>query len=770
MHHQDFCGDPPAAGGKKTVFHYRRGSGGGPPASSAGSGGTGFEDNPAPAGASSPGPHQQPAPQMPGAQVKKKSGFQITSVTSAQINVSGSNSLAEDTESYDDLDESHTEDLSSSDMLDASVSRATDLGVPERSSSDETLNSLHGVDTPCLGSPNEPPYPHSSHGAQKHSAMVNGTVHPHYYPQQHSLPPQHNSDNLGAGESSLPNAPMASSSQLLSQTGANQSQRPTGLESAKPVGGTAQPSASIVGRTAGDAHLQGSGNFQSVSSVTPANSFGQQGFDNTSVSAPTASSGVGSGQSATAPGTQTQTTTSSRFRVVKLDTNSEPFRKGRWMCTEFYEKEIPPAAVSEAPKAAEASTETESNNAGASPIIPAVQPPHTLQPYQLPSQEYTGPHAMQSPPQALGQTSPLTYVSPQEVVGGANNKMIGTPGSLPTTASQVATNQPPSLIPQQLPYTIDQQHAQAPAGYVAPQLGCLQPDFIQPTAPFQTQVQPPLAHVSASLSPGSAVTAKPLGSLAQPTLHLGHVAPSAVEAPATAQQLSHPVQMASGASAPPAQGATYMPLTALRADLQPLLTPGTALYPSPVAGGGSLKASQLEDAQKLLFQHQGLLGLPRLGAAAGGVMGADGGITARSLAHMGMSVEASALVAAAAAAGLRTQHAEGEDDSSSGASVVAIDNKIEQAMDLVKSHLMYAVREEVEVLKEQIKELMERNNQLEQENNLLKTLASPEQMAQFQAEVQTGGSPTGATLQPQVPGSGGTAQALPSAPNSGSSA
>ncbi|XP_077370038.1 TSC22 domain family protein 1 isoform X3 [Festucalex cinctus] len=109
--------------------------------------------------------------------------------------------------------------------------------------------------------------------------------------------------------------------------------------------------------------------------------------------------------------------------------------------------------------------------------------------------------------------------------------------------------------------------------------------------------------------------------------------------------------------------------------------------------------------------------------------------------------------------------------SSSGASVVAIDNKIEQAMDLVKSHLMYAVREEVEVLKEQIKELMERNSQLEQENNLLKTLASPEQMAQFQAQVQTGGSPTGAALQPQVPGAVGPAQAPPpAAHNSGSSA
>ncbi|KAE8278370.1 TSC22 domain family protein 1 Transforming growth factor beta-1-induced transcript 4 protein [Larimichthys crocea] len=110
----------------------------------------------------------------------------------------------------------------------------------------------------------------------------------------------------------------------------------------------------------------------------------------------------------------------------------------------------------------------------------------------------------------------------------------------------------------------------------------------------------------------------------------------------------------------------------------------------------------------------------------------------------------------------------------SGASVVAIDNKIEQAMDLVKSHLMYAVREEVEVLKEQIKELIERNTQLEQENNLLKNLASPEQMAQFQAQVQTGTSPTGASQPPLVPPqpstTTGTTQALPSTQSSGTSA
>ncbi|XP_018322668.1 protein bunched, class 1/class 3/D/E isoforms [Agrilus planipennis] len=56
----------------------------------------------------------------------------------------------------------------------------------------------------------------------------------------------------------------------------------------------------------------------------------------------------------------------------------------------------------------------------------------------------------------------------------------------------------------------------------------------------------------------------------------------------------------------------------------------------------------------------------------------------------------------------------------------AIDNKIEKAMDLVKSHLMYTVREEVDVLKEKIVELMDRINQLEIENNYLKANVSPE--------------------------------------------
>ncbi|MEQ2280072.1 hypothetical protein AMECASPLE_015981 [Ameca splendens] len=59
--------------------------------------------------------------------------------------------------------------------------------------------------------------------------------------------------------------------------------------------------------------------------------------------------------------------------------------------------------------------------------------------------------------------------------------------------------------------------------------------------------------------------------------------------------------------------------------------------------------------------------------------------------------------------------------SSSG--LLAIDGKIEQAMDLVKSHLMLVVREEVELLRERLRQLQEKNQQLERENHILRALS-----------------------------------------------
>jgi len=55
--------------------------------------------------------------------------------------------------------------------------------------------------------------------------------------------------------------------------------------------------------------------------------------------------------------------------------------------------------------------------------------------------------------------------------------------------------------------------------------------------------------------------------------------------------------------------------------------------------------------------------------------------------------------------------------------------------DLVKAHLMLAVRAEIEELKEQIKQLMAKNHQLEYENNILRAAAKPELIASLDSAV-----------------------------------
>lgn len=230
--------------------------------------------HPPPAGSSSPGPHSLGIPT-----VKKKSGFQITSVLPAQVSsASANNSIAEDTESYDDMDESHTEDLSSSDILDVSVSRATDTGVPERSSSEETLNSLHGGETPGVTSPNEP--------VMHQGYMVNGVHHHHHH--------HHHKTGRSVAPSTTPSATPSTIPSTI--PAAPQAPAPSARSVQAEASGSASSSDSAAGAT------------MPFVSTNPA-------------------------------------TTASRFRVVKLDSNSEPFRKGRWTCAEFYEKDAPPGDV-----------------------------------------------------------------------------------------------------------------------------------------------------------------------------------------------------------------------------------------------------------------------------------------------------------------------------------------------------------------------------------------------------------------------------------------
>uniref|UniRef100_A0A1E1XCU9 Putative sequence-specific dna binding transcription factor n=1 Tax=Amblyomma aureolatum TaxID=187763 RepID=A0A1E1XCU9_9ACAR len=92
---------------------------------------------------------------------------------------------------------------------------------------------------------------------------------------------------------------------------------------------------------------------------------------------------------------------------------------------------------------------------------------------------------------------------------------------------------------------------------------------------------------------------------------------------------------------------------------------------------------------------------------------------------------------------------EEDSESTSAGSTVAIDNKIEQAMDLVKSHLMFAVREEVDVLKEKITELLDRIAQLEYENGILRAGASPETLSLLAQPAQQVSAPPQPVPQPQ---------------------
>lgn len=756
------------------------------------------QHHPPATGSSPPGQHHPPnslSLQSTGAQVKKKSGFQITSVLPAQVSASTNNSIADDTESYDDMDESHTEDLSSSDILDVSVSRATDTGIPERSSSEETLNSLHGGETPGVGSPNEPVKQQSL----SQGYMVNGTVHHTRHAQEHNKDQaMHPVSSAQTGQGRLlGSASVASSASAMSpaiQSGAviqGRSQRSSSIQAA----GVDVSAAGLVTTAVTSASLS--------TSATPMLGGGVVVAAATSGNMP----GVGSVTQPATGTTQIPASTASRFRVVKLDSSSEPFRKGRWMCTEFYEKEAPPPPLSTdtavhhrtVESFIQSESETTSGSSSCSTMSGGADP--GTQPIQQTFTQ-TGPHIglSQATPQQLHphpqdpgvHSVSLAMVSPNnpQVVPGP----LGMEGQPPTSRAQqqvlypidsqtrqvpnagFSANQQPTSVPvsqgvQHVEYTQISQTIQAPG--VVHQIPPVQAGVAPMAASIATlPVGPPPVAVPQALSP------RPQGSA--PQMLVVAQGSTINQAPQHSPQIApEQQQQAAGGQSPhvttlpTAKPAPTMSPTSIQSNLQAGL-PQTLQHGAPVPGHTSvlglglnhpgaqspqlslgrgpygmvsLTASKLEDAGRLLLQHPPLLSLPRL-AAGGmcGLIGQTGTEMAAALCSVGETG------ASATAAGF-------DEDSSSGASVVAIDNKIEQAMDLVKSHLMCAVREEVEVLKEQIKELIERNLQLEQENILLRNLSSPEQMAQFHAQVQsasptlgTQSTTTGAAPTSQPPG------------------
>ncbi|NXL16007.1 T22D2 protein, partial [Setophaga kirtlandii] len=718
---------------------------------------------------------------------KKKSCFQITSVTTAQV----ASSITEDTESLDDPDESRTEDVSS-EIFD--VSRATDYGpedVCERSSSEETLNNVGEAETPSSVSPN---------------LLLDGQL-----------------AVAAAGVAAGPN-------------------------------GGAVPKSSAV----------------PLPAVAPGTAVG----------------GGGSAQAPPAPGAMSQTAAaacSSRFRVIKLDHGTgEPYRRGRWTCMEYYDRDSDGGGVlgrtgdciRHSSTFEQAAQERDSGlgATGGSVVISTVPAsahgPDSIADSslaavsQLLQTEKMNQSSLQQPNFVIGQQQqpvggavpqstaqpvfsgasgasqqmiapqqPQPQVNPQGVSqAGPNGKGMAPPNvtvgqsSIPVAQQQVQQANIPVTQPQQFAYS----QSQIPPVHLLPTQSPGQAEYMQHMTIMQSQGA--IQQATTSSAPSTVASSLPVGQVTGQN-------PSAVGAPVmgVSAQPSEAVGQGSGllqsGQAPASQPALPQPGGVVQPGLghtgvvqQKSVTqhpmggsgqvsgmPGVQSVPAAVPGTSVPSASTTASAAMpnvpvTLVQSQ-LTSHPPASRSTGAVQsqhvghsmmqGAPNAPASLPQASLGQfQTQAQPLVGqiddtrrkseplpqpplsliaenkplvkppipdtlanplqlpastpmnslASSVFGISIP-VDGDEDSASGASVVAIDNKIEQAMDLVKSHLMYAVREEVEVLKEQIKELVERNSLLERENALLKSLSNNDQLSQLSSQQAAPSS----AAQPQPP-------------------
>ncbi|XP_063298591.1 TSC22 domain family protein 2 isoform X1 [Pelobates fuscus] len=675
---------------------------------------------------------------------KKKSCFQITSVTTAQA----ASSLTEDTESLEDPDESRTEDVSS-EIFD--VSRATDYGGPEdvveRSSSEETLNNVGEAGTPGTMSPNLSQEPGPVTGAR----------------------------------GSLPSTP----------------------------GG-------------GHAH---------IGHVLPA--------------------ALPAGASANSPSTASGTATcSSRFRVIKLDHGSgEPYRRGRWTCTDYYDRDSDSAILSRAGDSIRHGSTFEHPAAdrdsglgatGGSVVASALLIGHG--PESLADSSLTAVSQLLHTDK-MNQPSPQQhFIIGQQSIGGTvsqggaqpmypspaaltSQHMLGqqTPshGTAPsighngkgTAAQNVTLVHPPvSNTQQQTSASVGQ--AQGPFAYPQAQVqsGLMstqasgQTEYVQHITVIQSQGTTQKAtttsvttstgapsslpgqqqHLQAGGAQLMGLLSKPSDSLSQglgllqsgqtPPSHPVHiqqqggVAQSNMASFGVMQQktitpqvsgVSHvsgipgghgvlPSGMQNVSVAAPGTGVSSVPSVSATPVTMPIAP--TTFVQSQISSHTSVRSNSLVTAVGLPTM-QGTANvhnsLPQSNINPFQSQPLTGQIDDRRKSEplpqppISLISEKSFVKVPITDSLTNPLHlpvfglpipVDGDDDSSSSANVVAIDNKIEQAMDLVKSHLMYAVREEVEVLKEQIKELIEKNSTLERENALLKSLSNSDQLSQISTQ------------------------------------
>ncbi|XP_026353062.1 TSC22 domain family protein 2 isoform X2 [Ursus maritimus] len=730
---------------------------------------------------------------------KKKSCFQITSVTTAQV----ATSITEDTESLDDPDESRTEDVSS-EIFD--VSRATDYGpeeVCERSSSEETLNNVGDAETPGTVSPN---------------LLLDG--------------------QLAAAAAAPAN------------------------------GGGAVSARSVAGAVASTL----------AAAATSAPSSGAPG------AAPVAGSSAGPG---TAAPSQPPTTCSSRFRVIKLDHGSgEPYRRGRWTCMEYYERDSDSSVLTRSgdcirhsntfDQTAERDSGLGATGGSVVVVVASMQGAHgpdsgtdsslTAVSQLPPSEKMSQPAPAQPQSFGVGQPQPpppvggavvqsAAPVPPFPAAAAGPQQMMAAPqpsqlqgtgsGVLPqgpngqglpltnVTLTQPGVPLPPQPGPAvgapatQQPQPFAYPQPQLPPGHLLPVQPAGQSEYLQqhvaglqPPSPAQPSSAGAAASLAtaASLPVGTGQNASSVGAQIMgvsslpseavapgpgpapggqaapgqpagvPLAAVGCAVPPGLVPPGTGQPQSVPPPQMGGSGAPSAvpggphavlPGVPNVPAAVPAPSVPSVSTTSVTMpnVPAPLVQSQQLSSHTPVSRSSSIIQH---VGLP----VAQGTPSAPTSLPQSDLSQfqtqtqplvgqvddtrrkseplpqppLSLIAENKPVVKPPVADALANPlqltpmnslatsvfsiaiPVDGDEDSASGGGGVAIDNKIEQAMDLVKSHLMYAVREEVEVLKEQIKELVERNSLLERENALLKSLSNNDQLSQLPAQQANPGS------------------------------
>ncbi|XP_059399005.1 TSC22 domain family protein 2-like isoform X2 [Carassius carassius] len=474
------------------------------------------------------------------------------------------------------------------------------------------------------------------------------------------------------------------------------------------------------------------------------------------------SSGSAASQTSSLSSSATVGSCSSRFRVIKLDHGTgEPVKRGRWTCTEFYEKDTD---TSSSARTVNNVKHVGTTDHGVDALGAAGGSVAALVGLSTPAPEpHTDSGYISAPSNPPVEVQQQTFCVSQQGLGlVAQNLNEDAHAQHLKSPSMPSTTQPQPFFPgkqaqKPVQTVIPSNPAQSTLGTSLP----LATQLNQGPSPVMTPAEGS-AHVLGLVSQPVDGRGLPIsqpehvqGLLQQPDIStaLGSVSAAAVvqQAPVTLIQPAVTASVSALAGVPDVQNG---PVVMSSASNAPQSMPKQMQHHQPqgvhsgsVVGLGALMTpanfSQLPSGVTQAVENQrnpdGLLQSHVL-------MGTDAikplqlhTPAVRSLFGIAIPID-------------------GDEDSASGASAVAIDNKIEQAMDLVKSHLMYAVREEVEVLKEQIKELYERNSLLERENAVLKSLANTEQLTQLST------SPPQTALSTVLQG-GGTLMTLPPHPN-----